>query len=174
MRARALAALIPSTMAACMILMVGTGDATARQGHSTPRLKTYATWKMPWQLSLSSAASRAKGERTIVARLPKYGKVRGTRVALRYVFAPLPKTPGRNSLVRACRSTVAQSARKLGAVRIDAASAGPERRTRSGSVAKVGFRLIYASHNTRENYEVRQGVLTCRADRAGKIVDAYA
>ncbi|MDV2983513.1 UNVERIFIED_CONTAM: hypothetical protein Q9R58_04235 [Methylobacteriaceae bacterium AG10] len=157
-----------------MILMVGTGDATARQGHSTPRLKTYATWKMPWQLSLSSAASRAKGERTIVARLPKYGKVRGTRVALRYVFAPLPKTPGRNSLVRACRSTVAQSARKLGAVRIDAASAGPERRTRSGSVAKVGFRLIYASHNTRENYEVRQGVLTCRADRAGKIVDAYA
>lgn len=174
MRARALVTLIPSTLSVFLLLMVGSGDANARHAHSTPRLKTYATWKMPWQLSLSSAASRATGERTIVARLPKYGRVRGTRVALRYVFAPLPKTPGRNSLVRACRSTVAKSARTLGAVRIDAASAGPERRTHSGSVARVGFRLIYASLNKRENYEVRQGVLTCKADRAGKIVAAYA
>jgi len=174
MHAKIFAPFITSTWAACFMLAVGAGGANARQGHSTPRLKTYTTWTMPWQLSLSSAASRAKGERTIVVRLPKYGKVRGTKVALRYVFAPLPKTPGRNSLVNSCRSTVAKSARKLGAIRIDAASAGPERRTNGGSAARVGFRLIYASLKKGENHEVRQGVLTCKADRAGKIVDAYA
>lgn len=174
MRARDLVTSITGTAAVLLVLTVGPVGAAPRHDHATPRLKTYATWKMPWQLNLSSAASRSKGERTIVARLPRYGKMRGTRVALRYVFAPLPKTAGRNSLVRACRSTVAKSARKLGAVRIDAASAGPETRTRSGSVARVGFRLIYASANRGENYEVRQGVLTCKADRAGKIVDAYA
>jgi hypothetical protein len=160
MHAKILAPFITSTWAACFMLAVGAGGANARQGHSTPRLKTYTTWTMPWQLSLSSAASRAKGERT--------------KVALRYVFAPLPKTPGRNSLVNSCRSTVAKSARKLGAIRIDAASAGPERRTNGGSAARVGFRLIYASLKKGENHEVRQGVLTCKADRAGKIVDAYA
>lgn len=172
MQSKNLTRLIASAVTASLILPLGVVDGQARTGK--PHLKTAKTWTMPWQLSRASAHSRARGERTIVARVNSYGKVRGTRTALRYIFAPLPKTSGHNGLVKACRTTVAKAARKLGAVQVNAASAGPERRTRDGSVAPVGFRLIYASASGREKYEVRQSVLTCKADRTGKIVDAYA
>ena len=172
MYARKTAILTAAALAASLMLPVGAVDAKTRAGK--PHFRTAKTWTMPWQLSRSSATSRAKGERTIVARVNVYGKTRGTKLALRYIFASLPESPGRNNLVNACRTTVAKSARKLGAIRVDAASAGPERRTRGGYLAPVGFRLIYATLNGRENYEVRQSVLTCKADTAGKILDAYA
>ncbi|TNC08767.1 hypothetical protein FF100_28425 [Methylobacterium terricola] len=130
-------------------------------------------WAMPWQLSPASAASRAQGEQTLLIDIQGFGTVRGTQTALNYLFTPLFEQSGRNALVEACRDVVAQAAGKLGSVQVEAVSAGSERRTRDGITAPVAFRLIYARFNGREDYEVRQSTLTCKADRLGKIRDAY-
>lgn len=97
--------LIAASVTASLALPVGAADAKAWTGK--PHFRTAKTWTMPWQLSRASATSRANGERTIVARMNVYGRTRGTKVALRYIFAALPKSPGRNNLVKACRTTVA-------------------------------------------------------------------
>ncbi|MDP4027119.1 hypothetical protein Q8W71_31540 [Methylobacterium sp. NEAU 140] len=131
-------------------------------------------WTMPWQLSPASDASRAQGEVTVLGYVPGYGTVRGTPTALRYLFSALPDQPGRNSLVEACQASVGRAAAKFGRVRVEASSAGPERRTPDGTVAPVSFRLTYSRFNGREDYEVRQTTLTCAADRGGRIVNASA
>ena len=62
------------------------------------------------------------------------------------------------------------AAAPLGATRVEAASAGPQKRLRDGSVmAPVEMRILYSRLF---EYEVRQATLTCKIDPRGKIVDA--
>ncbi|WP_128560654.1 hypothetical protein [Methylobacterium crusticola] len=129
---------------------------------------------MPWQLTPASQASVAQGENTIVSYVPGYGFMRGTMQALRFIYTPLPVGRGRNETVDACQTVVASAAAALGAVRVEASSAGPQTRTPEGYVAPVAFRILYARNTGSENLEVRAGVLSCKVDRAGKILDATA
>ncbi len=131
------------------------------------KLKT--TWSMPWQLTPVSQRPRSRREAIVSARVPRLGLVRGTRTAVTYVAAPLPaKASVRNRVLEPCRRLVTAEARKLGAVRVDVASQGPDRRRPGGLIeGPVGFRILYASNS---GYEVRQTVLNCRANARGRIV----
>ena len=64
---------------------------------------------------------------------------------------------------------VERSAQEHGAARVEAVSAGPQRRVRDGYVAPVQFRILYPGFFRNQ---VRQARLTCKTDREGKMVDA--
>src|SRR2546423_357534 len=50
-------------------------------GKGGPKQRGLAT-QIPWQLTPASTASEAQGERTSVRYVPKFGRVRGTDIAL--------------------------------------------------------------------------------------------
>lgn len=141
-----------------------------------PKQKSDASgWTMPWQLTPVSPASVGQGELTQVAWIPGYGYMRGTLLALRYFFFPIPAQPGLNRTVSACKSVVAAAAAPLGAQSIEAKSGGPDLRTSDGGFeGPVIFRITYARLSFFVPYQVRVGTLNCRIDRNGKIVDARA
>jgi hypothetical protein len=108
-------------------------------------------------------------EETALADIPNYGFVRDTPAALASLMHPLAPAPGRNDLVEACRAMVEKSAQEQGAARVEAVSAGPQRRVRDGYVAPVQFRILYPGFL---RSQVRQARLTCKTDREGKVIDA--
>jgi hypothetical protein len=84
-----------------------------------------------------------------------------------------PGTP--NEVVETCRQAAIAAARthanEMGAqlVRVDAASAGEMRRTRSGQRAPVEVGIVYSRPGGRE---ARQGVVECRVDTRGRATIA--
>jgi len=136
-----------------------------------PAQRSSAGWNMPWQLVPASPASGATGEETLMQWISNYGFVRGTSFALASLGTPLQSKPGANDTVQACANVVRDAAAPLGATRVEAASAGPQKRVRDGYVAPVEMRIIYARFM---GLEVRHSVLNCKVDRGGKILDAYA
>jgi hypothetical protein len=108
-------------------------------------------------------------EETVLAYIPPYDFVRDTPAALASLMYPLVPAPGRNDLVEACRAMVEKSAQEHGAARVEAVSAGPQRRVRDGHVAPAQFRILYPGFL---RSQVRQARLTCKVDRKGKVVDA--
>ena len=108
-------------------------------------------------------------EQPVLAYIPAYGWVRDTPAALAALNQPLTPAPGRNDLVEDCRVLVERSAGEQGAVRVEAVSAGPQRRLRDGYVAPVEFRIVYPRAF---ESEVRRAMLTCKANRAGNVLDA--
>ena len=124
----------------------------------------------PLALAQSQNASGPQPqEETALADIPPYGFVRDTPAALASLMRPLAPAPGRNDLVEACRAMVEKSAQEQGAARVEAVSAGPQRRTRDGYVAPVQFRILYPGFL---RSQVRQSRLNCKTDREGKVVDA--
>jgi hypothetical protein len=117
----------------------------------------------------AKAHSPAVGEEMVLADIPPYSFVRDTPAALASLMHPLAPAPGRNDLVAACRAMVEKSAEAHGAERVEAVSAGPQRRVRDGTVAPVRFRIFYPGIL---RSQVRQAKLLCKADRAGNVVDA--
>ena len=150
-------------------------SATAALGQSTagPKAQTgsSAGWNMPWQLVPASPASAATGEETLTRWIADYGFVRGTSFALASLGTPLQSKPGSNGTVEACANVVRDAAAPLGATRVEAASAGPQKSVRGGYLARVEMRVIYARFM---GLEVRHSVLNCKVDGGGKILDAYA
>jgi len=108
-------------------------------------------------------------EETALADIPPYGFVRDTPAALASLMHPLAPAPGRNDFVEACRAMVEKAAQEQGAARVEAVSAGPQRRTRDGFVAPVQFRILYPGFL---RSQVRQSRLNCKTDREGKVIDA--
>jgi hypothetical protein len=79
----------------------------------------------------------------------------------------MPGTPP--AVVRACHEAIASAAAPLGAVRVRAASAGPLRRLRSGTLsAPVEVRIHYARQG---GIEVRQARIRCRLDARGRVTE---
>lgn len=84
-----------------------------------------------------------------------------------------PGTP--NEVVETCRQAAIGAARthasEMGAqlVRVDAASAGEMRRTRSGQRAPVEVGIVYSRPSGRE---ARQGAVECRVDARGRAAIA--
>ena len=127
--------------------------------------------KMPWQLTPASTASIAQGEKTIIVANGRFGKVKGTPLAVANLDKPLIAFARRGPIVAACRSTIEPQAKSIGAYSVQAAAAGPERRNPDGDrMQQVFFRIIY----DRAAYlEVRQSALLCTIDGKGQVVDAH-
>ena len=121
------------------------------------------------QPSGPNASGPQAQEETVLADIPPYGFVRDTPAALASLMRPLTPAPGRNDFVEACRAMVEKSAQEQGAARVEAVSAGPQRRVQDGYVAPVQFRILYPGLL---RSQVRQARLNCKADRNGKIVNA--
>ena len=115
----------------------------------------------------TSSGSQAQ-EETVLAYIPPYGFVRDTPAALAALMQPLAPAPGRNDIVEACRAMMEKSAMAHGAARVEAVSAGPQRRVRDGYVAPVQFRVLYPGFL---RSQVRQARLICKVDREGKVLN---
>src|SRR5215218_2765714 len=121
------------------------------------------------QPSGPTASGSQAQEETVPADIPHYGFVRDTPANLAALMHPLAPAPGRNDLVEACRAMVETSAESHGAARVEAASAGPQRRVRDGHMTPVQFRILHPGFL---RSQVRQAKLNCKANREGKVLDA--
>jgi hypothetical protein len=87
-------------------------------------------------------------------------------VRLPMSLVAVPGTP--NNVVRACRQAIASSAGILGAVRVQAASAGRLLRHRGGALtAPLAVRIDYADEG---GVQVRQARIRCRLDPSGTVI----
>jgi len=127
--------------------------------------------RMSSQMARAAASDQADRQ-TVLAYWPNIGFVRGTTEALATVGRPLTAVPGPNRAVEPCRAAVEAEAVKLGARKVEAVSAGPERRDARGRF--VGPVLIRITYDRPGSDEVRLATLTCVVDRSGSIVDASA
>jgi hypothetical protein len=126
--------------------------------------------KIPWQLTPASTASRAQGERTSVRYIRKFGRVRGTKVALANISKPMVPYPGPRGVVQPCRNVIQPQAIHIGAYSVEAAAAGPERRLHNDVRRQQVFFRIFYRH--KGSIEVRQAALICTLNANGKIVAA--
>jgi hypothetical protein len=78
-----------------------------------------------------------------------------------------PKVTTPPEIVQKCSSTIAAAARPYGAVRVNAAAAGPVRETPEGYSASIKFKVAYAR---RGGLETRNAQVTCRFNSAGQVV----
>jgi hypothetical protein len=126
--------------------------------------------EIPWQLTPASTASEAQGERTSVMYIRKFGRVRGTKVALANISKAMVPYPGPHGVVQPCRDVIQPQATRIGAYSVEAAAAGPERRLHNDvRRQQVFFRIFYRHEGS---VEVRQAALICTLNANGKIVAA--
>ena len=124
---------------------------------------------IPWQLTPASTASIAQGESTIIVANEKYGKVKGTSLAIANLEKPVFGFTRRGRIVDACRDVIAPQAKGIGAYSVQAAAAGPVKNEDGARVQQVFFRIIY---NRPEYVEVRQSALLCKVDPGGHVLEA--
>lgn len=125
---------------------------------------------MPWQLTPASTASVAQGEKTIVVPDRRYGQVKGTPIAVANLDKPVVAYARNGRETRACKTTIAQQAKGIGAYSVQAAPAGPERLVGGGRRRQqIFFRIIYDRPGL---LEVRQAALLCTIDAANRVVAA--
>jgi hypothetical protein len=97
------------------------------------------------------------------------GLVFGKPVDLATLFHPLEPKPGPNRVVEPCRTAIREAASRLGAVAVEAISAGPERSADGRAYeGPVEARIIYEGLLI---YEVRRATVICRLDEAGMVTD---
>jgi len=128
------------------------------------------TTEIPWQLTPASTASEAQGERTTVRYVRRFGRVRGTRIALANISKPMVPYPGAHEVVRPCRDVIQPQAAHIGAYSVEAAAAGPQKLlAHKVRRQQVFFRILYRS---KDGIEVRQAALICTLNARGTIVAA--
>jgi hypothetical protein len=141
-------------------------------GASLAVIRPVAAWSTPAQLARILDAAHVRGDKSPVVWVPGTGYVTGAPDMLATIGQPLPAVPGQNHVVEPCRASVLAEASKLGAIDVEAALMGPERRDRTGRrFAPVDMRITYKVPG---GYELRRATLTCIVDRSGRIVDAYS
>ncbi|ACP23657.1 hypothetical protein NGR_b22120 (plasmid) [Sinorhizobium fredii NGR234] len=90
----------------------------------------------------------------------------GYPVRLPLALAAVPGTP--STVVRACRKAIASAASPLGAVRVNAVSAGSLIRHRNGAMtAPLAVSIDYTD---RAGTQVRQARIRCRLDSSGRVI----
>jgi len=119
-------------------------------------------WAMPPEFR-PVAARAAKTPTLQVAVFPEIGTVRGTPEQLANLRRPLRERPGVSAAAyRACHSLIERAAKARGAARVEAVSAGPQRRIAGGRIeAPMEFRILYSG---RSGFEVRQATIACQLD----------
>jgi hypothetical protein len=130
-----------------------------------------AAWRTPPLLDTQLEAARVRGQPSVLVYVPQIGYVTGEPAVIATIGKPLPAVPGRNRTVEPCRAAVFNEASKLGALDVEAVSAGREQRDRKGRIfAPVDMRITYKVNG---GYELRSATLVCILDRKGRIADAY-
>ena len=140
-----------------------------RQAPAEPAVAVPQPLPVPWQLTPASTASIAQGENTIVVPNEKFGKVKGTPIAIANLEKPVVAYARRGRVVEACRAVIEPQAKGIGAFSVQAAAAGPETTKNGDRVQQVFFRIIY---DRPEYVEVRQAALICKVGRDNRVVDA--
>lgn len=129
--------------------------------------------------TISSGASQRQGTRNTKVALPNAlmpiillprslgPSGRDTSARGTWGYPPLPKLtrkPGTsNAVVRVCQQAIFSAAKPLGAVGVQAASAGPVSRQRNGLTAPLSVQIDYGK-------EVRQATVGCRLDAKGRVI----
>ena len=126
---------------------------------------------IPWQLTPASTASVAQGETTIVVDKPGVGRIRGTETALAKLGERIVPFSDATPVVSACKDAFDPQAKKEGAYSVEAAAAGPEKRTVKGRTQQVFFRIFYADPKD-QGVEVRQAAIACTVGRKGQLLEA--
>ena len=148
------------------------GCAAMGVGKAPPRALVSVS-EVPWQVAPAGQAVARVPE-----DVPRFTFVRGWGLVLATprVLASLPhelsSAPGPNRAVGDCKRQIELGAARYADAKVEAASAGEERRTGEGLYeGLVEMRVIY---DFRAYYEIRQATLRCYARPDGSIVDAQA
>ena len=149
--------------------MVGQVEASFTEP-SAPDLRkpVVDTHPIPWQLTPASAASEAQGETTLVADVPKVGRLRGTEKAIANWSQPIVPYANDSKIVTACKSAFEPQAKSAGAYFVEAAAAGPKRKVAEGWSQQVFFRILYTDMAD-NGVEVRQASIDCTMDQKGSL-----
>lgn len=128
---------------------------------------------MPWQFGPSSPKTLAAHDEPIQTQnVAGWGPVKARAEIFASFPQPLQGVPGRNRVVDACRDQATRAAQKYGQAQVEAVSAAPERRLRSGAYqGQVRLRVVYATPNF---HEVREGEMECTTDERGRFLTARA
>ncbi len=128
---------------------------SARSAGPAPEVTaSFATRESAAELSLPSS---------LIPRLESSGSNRADSMDMRTTRAGVS-----GQLVELCRTSIAEAALRYGAIRVDAAGAGPTSRLPGGGlVAPLHVRVVYARANARQ---VRQSRVACRLNAAGSVV----
>jgi len=104
-----------------------------------------------------------------VAYVPELGQVHGTKEALSGLARGLKTIPGTPlSAIRACRDRIASLSQPYGAIRVEAAGAGPIAQRRRGlTEAAIWARILYSRGGLTQ---VRQARVTCQLDARGQVL----
>jgi hypothetical protein len=130
-----------------------------------------AAWQSPPLLDTLVEAAHVRGQSSVLVYVPRTGYVTGEPNVIATIGKPLPAVRGRNRTVEPCREAVFNEASKLGAIAVEAVSAGHEERDRQSRIfAPVDMRITY---KVTGGYELRRATLVCILDRKGRIADAY-
>lgn len=124
---------------------------------------------LPWQLTPSSTRSAAQGEKIIEVADERFGKVKGTPIAVANLDKPLIAFERRGPVVAACKKVFEEQAKSVGAFSVQAAASGPTIRKAGARIQQVFFRIIY---DKPDELEVRQAALVCTIDNADRVVEA--
>ena len=148
-------------------------NTTASTGGPSPRREAQA----PGRPSAKAAVKPVKPLRSVgrAIALPPLlrptGEDRSWRRAFGYPAGPFVALKAKAGVlpevVRSCRSAIASAARPLGATRVEAVSAGKQRRVGELVYAPVDVRIQYARQGSRE---IRQAKVSCRINAAGQVV----
>jgi hypothetical protein len=158
------------TQAAAGLILCGFALAGCASNSQWGSYHEAMTTEIPWQLTPASTASEAQGERTTVRYMRKFGRVRGTRIALANISKPMVPYPGPHEVVRPCRDVIQPQATRIGAYSVEAAAAGPQRLlAHNVRRQQVFFRIFYRN---KAGIEVRQAALMCTLNASGTVVAA--
>ena len=126
---------------------------------------------IPWQLTPASTASVAQGETTVVVDKPGVGRIRGTETALAKLDERIVPYGADTQVVSVCKDAFDPQAKKEGAYSVEAAAAGPEKKSARGRTQQVFFRIFYADPKD-QGVEVRQASIACSVGRRGELLKA--
>ena len=130
-------------------------------------------WVMPWQIAPGTElTAKVHNDVPQTGVVEGWGRVFATPRVLASLPYKLRAKRGRNRTLEPCKRQIELAAAPFGVVRVEAASLGPERRSRDGLYnGKVEIRVVYARQSA---WEVRQATLRCSSRSDGSIVDAKA
>ena len=124
----------------------------------------------PAGVTTATASAKTARQSIVLPPVLRPSKASGGDLTKRYPFGslqPLKAKPGTPvAVVLACRAAIMSAAKPLGAVRVQAVSAGALHQDGGALTAPIKVRIDYAREG---GVEVRQAQVSCRLDAAGRV-----
>lgn len=96
----------------------------------------------------------------------KYGWVGGSHEDVSTVDLPLRATPGKRSIINACREALMSTAQSHDLASLEAVSGGKQIKVNGRTIALLDVRAIYKINGV---HEVKRSKVRCEVDRAGRV-----